>query len=57
MQACKTLKDRNVVASIFETAGWKFTVQPMGCVLGVAIKYAIIYSPFTGDGGYLELSH
>jgi hypothetical protein len=54
--ACKTLKDRDVVTSIFDTAGWKFTIQTMDCVLGVSIKYAI-YNPFTGDGGYLRLSH
>ena len=54
--ACKTTADRDIVTSIFEQAGWKFTIQTMDLVLGVGIKYTI-YNPFTKQGGQLELSH
>ena len=54
--ACKTVADRDVVKSIFDSAGWKYTLQAMDQVLGVTIDY-VIYNPNTKQGGKLQLGH
>jgi hypothetical protein len=54
--ACKTVADKEIVASIFDAAGWKYTLQAMDQVLGVTIDY-VIYNPHTQKGGTLALGH
>lgn len=55
--ACKTIADRDVVASIFTAAKWAFTLETMDLVLGFTIRYKR-HNPADGeDTSTLELCH
>ncbi len=54
--ACRRPGDKDVIASIFTSAEWNFTLKPMDEVLGVHISYQR-WDPALGHRGCLEANH